>query len=149
MQGFSILLWLSLVMFACGCQNESSQNQRGLGRTTSHPLKDLPKPLPPKRLNTKYAAGGEAAKIYETRCALCHGIQGKGDGIGAQNAPVKPRSFANVEWQRKTPDAHIKKIILEGGQAVGMSALMAGNGDLYDKPKVLADLVKIIRGFEP
>ncbi len=130
-----------------GCKKELPKNRTPLGPVTSTPIKTLPKPLPPKSKTVKYAVGGKAAKVYETRCALCHGAHGAGDGVGAMGSPIKPRSFADTEWQTSATDAHIKKIIVQGGTAVGMSALMPANGDLLDKPKVLDGLVKIIRGF--
>ena len=145
--------YLSLCLVSCaiamtGCSKESPK--------TATAIKPLSKPIAAKRAAPKpapkpavtLAVGGEAANVYTTRCALCHGDGGLGDGIAAASSPVKPRTFAEAAWQTKVTDDHIKKVIVEGGSAVGLSALMAGNTDLKDKPEVLDGLVKIIRGFK-
>ena len=41
----------------------------------------------------------------------------------------------------------IGKAILEGGAAVGKSAVMPSNPDLQKKPEVVGELVKIVRDF--
>jgi mono/diheme cytochrome c family protein len=87
--------------------------------------------------------------IFSTRCATCHGQDGKGDGPAAQALNPKPRNYSDPEWQKSVTDAQIKKTIVEGGAAVGKSPLMAPNADLADKPVVLDELVKIVRGFAP
>ena len=94
------------------------------------------------------AVGGEAACVDSSRCALCHGEGGLGDGVAAASSPVKPRAFSEAVWHANVTDDHRKKGIVEGGTAVGLSALMAGNADLKDKPEVLDGLIKIIRGFK-
>ena len=90
----------------------------------------------------------EANKIYKERCETCHGPGGKGDGPGAAALDPKPRTFANAAWQNATSDERIKKVIVEGGKANGLSESMAPNPDLKDKPEVLAALVKKVRKFQ-
>ena len=93
------------------------------------------------------AAPVTADSVFSTRCATCHGFQGRGDGPGAQALKPRPRDYTNVTWQKSVTDAQIKKTIIEGGAAVGKSSLMAPNADLADKPEVLNGLIAIIRGF--
>ena len=88
-----------------------------------------------------------ADTVFSTRCATCHGFQGRGDGPGAQALKPRPRDYTNVAWQKSVTDAQIKKTIIEGGAAVGKSSLMAPNADLAEKPEVLEGLIAIIRGF--
>lgn len=92
--------------------------------------------------------GGEAANVFSTRCSTCHGMSGKGDGAAAQALNPKPRSFEDGAWQGTITDDHIKKVIVEGGAAVGKSPLMAPNPDLKGKDDVLNGLVKIVRGMK-
>ena len=95
------------------------------------------------------AADAESAKaLYAQRCTMCHGVQGQGDGPAAANLNPKPRNYTDPVWQGKTSDAHIAQIIIGGGPSVGMSAMMPGNPDLRDKPQIVAELVKIVRGFK-
>jgi cytochrome c5 len=89
----------------------------------------------------------ESRHIFDTRCAVCHGSVGKGDGPGSAALDPKPRAFGDATWQKSVDDAHIAKTIVEGGLAVKLSAGMAPNPDLADKPEVVAELVKIVRKF--
>jgi mono/diheme cytochrome c family protein len=91
----------------------------------------------------------EARHIFDTRCVVCHGSVGNGDGPGGAVLNPKPRAFGDATWQKSIDDAHIAKTIVEGGLAVGLSAGMAANPDLKDKPDVVAELVKIVRKFGP
>ncbi len=90
----------------------------------------------------------EANNVWDTRCANCHGNSGMGDGPGAAALNPKPRSFKDASWQSSVTDEHIEKIIVEGGAAVGMSAGMAPNPDLKDKPEVVKELRKRVRSFK-
>lgn len=93
------------------------------------------------------AAQKEADQVWNSRCVSCHGNVGKGDGPAAVALDPKPRSFSSVKWQASVDDAHIKKVIVGGGTAVGKSALMAPNPDLKGKDAVLDLLVKKVRSF--
>jgi mono/diheme cytochrome c family protein len=97
------------------------------------------------------AAGGGAAEVpgkaaYETYCGACHGIDGKADGAGALAMNPKPRNFHDKEWQAKVDDAHIHKVIKEGGAAVGLSATMAPWGAAINDAEI-DNIVKYIRQF--
>jgi mono/diheme cytochrome c family protein len=89
----------------------------------------------------------EADALYTSRCVLCHGQRGAGDGPTAGALNPKPRAFGDAEWQKSVTDEAIEKIILSGGPAVGKSPLMPPNPDLAAKPAVLAALRAKIRGF--
>mgnify|MGYP000467500194 CR=1 FL=1 len=89
----------------------------------------------------------EANKVWTERCVTCHGEDGGGGGPGAAALAVKPRSFKDPAWQSSVDDARIKKVIVEGGKAVGLNEAMAPNPDLKDKPAVQDQLVKKIRKF--
>lgn len=93
------------------------------------------------------AAVAEAEKVWTERCVTCHGADGGGGGPGAAALEVKPRSFKDPAWQGSADDARIKKVIVEGGAAVGLNAAMSPNPDLKDKPAVQDALVKKIRGM--
>ena len=69
-------------------------------------------------------AEGDSAKgaeVYKSYCATCHGDTGKGDGVAAAALDPKPRDLSNAEYVSGLTDEHIKKVIAEGGTAVGMS----------------------------
>ena len=93
------------------------------------------------------AAQKEAQEIFKTRCTMCHGEGGKGDGPAGVALNPKPRDMTDSAWQKSVTDEHIEKIILGGGQAVGKSVLMPANPDLANKPEVIKALRQIVRGF--
>lgn len=89
----------------------------------------------------------EAAQIFKTRCVVCHGESGKGDGATAATLNPKPRDYTDAEWQKSVTDDQLAKVIVEGGAAVGKSPLMPPNPDLAGKPEVTKELVALIRAF--
>ena len=104
-------------------------------RTSAPPATVVP------RVNTSGAA------IYKERCAACHGVDGKGNGTAAAALNPKPRDHTDKAWQASVSDEDIQKTILLGGAGVGKSPLMPGSPDLGGSPEVIAELVKIVRGF--
>jgi cytochrome c553 len=90
-------------------------------------------------------AVAEANKVWNERCVTCHAADGSGKGPGAAALAVKPRSFQDPTWQASVDDARIRKVIVEGGVAVGLNEAMAPNPDLADKPAVVDQLVVKIR----
>jgi len=93
------------------------------------------------------SAKTRAQQMFATVCATCHGTTGEGNGPAAENLNPKPRNYTDAAWQASVTDDDLKKIILQGGQAVGKSAMMPGQPQLKDQPEVLDGLVEIIRGF--
>jgi mono/diheme cytochrome c family protein len=97
------------------------------------------------------APSAEAAKrakeIFASRCADCHGANGKGDGSMSDLFDPKPRDFTKPEWQDSVTDDYIEKIVLEGGPAVGKSMMMPANADLKDNPEVVKAIRALVRGF--
>jgi mono/diheme cytochrome c family protein len=129
---------IALVGFAFGCKKEEP----------------APAPAPPQP--AQVAAPVQAAPpnhaaaartIFKSRCAVCHGDSGHGDGPGAAALTPKPRNYSDDAWQKSVTDEQISNTILLGGAAVGKSPIMPANPDLKEKPEVLAELVKLVRGF--
>lgn len=87
-----------------------------------------------------------AAEVFNTRCAVCHGARGAGDGAVSAGLTPPPRNFQDKAWQSGVSDAHIERIIAHGGGAAGRSPLMPPSPDLVDKP-VLRGLRAHIRGL--
>lgn len=76
-----------------------------------------------KKDNRKADPAAGKAK-YETLCAGCHGVSGKGDGPAATALNPKPRNYTDKKSMSTIKDEDIFKIIKEGGAAVGKSQLM-------------------------
>ncbi len=92
-------------------------------------------------------ARAQAQQIFTTRCAVCHGAEGRGDGPGAAGLTPKPRNYHDAAWQDSVTDKEIETAIVYGGAAVGRSPGMVGNPDLGSKPAVVAALREIVRAF--
>ncbi len=76
-------------------------------------------------------AKGDPAKgkaSYDQMCASCHGAAGKGDGAAAAALNPKPKDLSDKKYVSGLKDDYIKKIIKEGGPAVGKSPLMPPMG---------------------
>lgn len=91
-----------------------------------------------------HAAGDAAAgkAKYDSLCAGCHGIGGKGDGPAA--AALKP-SPANLTISKLDVQG-MTKIVTEGGAAVGRSPMMAAFGSSL-KPEELAAVVAYVKSL--
>ncbi|MGP1664938.1 MAG: c-type cytochrome [Rhodanobacter sp.] len=69
-------------------------------------------------------ATANSAKVYDTYCAQCHGVNRDGNGINSTAMSVKPRDHTDTKGMGDTPDEELRKAIKEGGGAVNKSVLM-------------------------
>jgi len=89
------------------------------------------------------AAGGNAAKgkaLYASQCAMCHGANGKGDGVAGKSLKPAPRNFSLGTFKYGSSDAQIAATIKKGKPP------MPGYGSLSDQQ--LKDLVAYIRSLK-
>lgn len=89
----------------------------------------------------------EAEKVMAQRCALCHGADGRANGVMSATLNPRPRDFSDLAWQRSVSDEQLEKVILKGGAGIGRSPIMPANPDLAEKPAVVDELVALLRGF--
>jgi mono/diheme cytochrome c family protein len=120
-----------VLALACGKESEK----------TAEPAKATPAAAPA----ISQASREEANAIFLARCALCHGVNGAANGPNSEGLKPQPRNFQDPEWQASVTDAYIEKIIVEGGAAVGKSAVMPPNPDLVAKPDVVMALRAYVR----
>jgi mono/diheme cytochrome c family protein len=93
------------------------------------------------RANAMDAQEGET--IFQTRCFVCHGREGKGNGPASTGLGATVRDLTNPSWQDSTSDETIRSVVRNGAQAVGGSIAMAPNRDLSDTQ--IQSLVRYIR----
>ena len=135
---FGLILLTSLTAIACGkSEAPAAPSVEKAPAKTAEPA-----PTP-----TAAANADDPKEVFKTRCVMCHGESGKGDGPAAVALNPKPRNYTDAEWQKSVTDDQLKKTITGGGASVGKSALMPAQPDLASKPEVLDGLIKIIRGF--
>ncbi len=129
-----------LALGATACDKKSSAAPSGAGS-----------PAAPTATAPAAPSGGapsaDAQKIFNDRCAVCHGTSGKGDGPGAVALNPKPRNYSDKAWQASVTDEQIRKTIVYGGAAVGKSPIMPSSPDLDGKTETVDGLLKIVRGF--
>ncbi|HET7544012.1 MAG TPA: c-type cytochrome [Polyangiaceae bacterium] len=135
----AVLALISVLPLAAACSKHTASEAPA---ATTQPVA-TPEPPPPAA-----DPAADAKKMFSTRCVVCHGDHGAGDGPGAAALTPKPRAFSDATWQASVTDEQIGKTIVEGGAAVGKSAAMAANPDLADKPDEVKELVKIVRAFK-
>ncbi|MDP2339617.1 MAG: c-type cytochrome [Deltaproteobacteria bacterium] len=140
-----LVVVFALGIFAvAGCTPEAPPPPPPPPKVEAPPPPPTPPPPPPAAAADPVA---EAEAIFTTRCVVCHGATGKGDGMAAASLVPKPRDYGDKAWQAATKDEEISKAIVEGGAAVGKSPLMPPNADLKDKPEVVKALVAKVRSF--
>jgi mono/diheme cytochrome c family protein len=84
--------------------------------------------------NPAAANPSELAKVFNEKCALCHGEDGKGKVKGAPD-------FTNAEWQKKETDAEFADMI-----KVGKKPTMPAFADKLSDEQIKA-LVGYVRSF--
>jgi mono/diheme cytochrome c family protein len=102
----------------------------------------------PKAPTISPASLDEAKQIFAARCIACHGVSGAGNGPQSNELNPRPRNFQDPEWQRSVTDSYLERIVVEGGVAVGKSAVMPPNPDLAGKPELVSALRSLLRSLK-
>lgn len=129
----ALVLGFSLALVGVGCEKAAT------------PVKKAPI----SRAKHGPAISQEAHSLWKLRCASCHGPTGAGDGVVNESLDPEATDFTDASWQKQASDEFIRKTIVGGGAAVGKSPTMAPQPDLAEKPKLLAELVALVRSFAP
>jgi mono/diheme cytochrome c family protein len=94
-------------------------------------------------------AKGDPAKgktSFDQMCVSCHGASGKGDGAAAAALNPKPRDLTDKKYVSGLKDDYIKKLVTEGGQAVGKSPLMPPMGSAL-KDTDIENIIAYVRSL--
>lgn len=88
------------------------------------------------------ATAADIGAIYQSRCAFCHGIDGKGNGPAGSSLKPPPTNFAASDyWKSAQPEA-MKTIIAKGKPGTAMIAF----GDTM-KPDEIGAMIDHLRTF--
>ncbi|NMO14830.1 cytochrome c [Pyxidicoccus fallax] len=138
-QGWAVVLAASAAWGGIACTEKEAASPTGSGTAVAAASAGGGEALTP-------AVRKEAEEVFNSRCSVCHGPRGAGDGPASKGLTPPPRNFQDTDWQGEVSDEHIEKIIAYGGGAVGRSPAMPPNPDLADKP-VVRGLREHIRGL--
>jgi mono/diheme cytochrome c family protein len=147
--GYRATLALALfLLFAFGCGKSSESTPESVATSGSAAE------APASAANSEAAGGtaksdavAEAKEIFDSRCASCHGDEGRGNGPASAVLNPKPQNFHNPKWQAGVSDEQLTQAIIYGGSAVGKSPAMAANPDLQEKPEVVKALIAHVRAL--
>src|SRR4051812_22304399 len=90
------------------------------------------------------AADKKAEKNWKSKCASCHGKDGKGHTDQGKKMGVADMS--SKEWKKSKTDEQIKTAIADGAKGKG-DAVMEGYKDKLD-PAAIDALVKYVRALK-
>ncbi len=82
--------------------------------------------------------------LYDKYCAVCHGLEGKGDGFNAYNLDPKPKDFNDADYLESITDAWLVEVITQGGRGVKRSVLMPAYENTLTR-EASEDIVKYLR----
>jgi cytochrome c553 len=133
--GMALALALTLVVSGCSSSTDKGSQTESSGQSASSGTSVAITP----------DARAKAKDIFSSRCAVCHGPTGQGNGPGASGLTPKPSNFHDKSWQTSATDQAIEQAILYGGAAVGKSPMMPANPDLQSQPAVVSALRETIR----
>lgn len=66
----------------------------------------------------------ESARLYDTYCAQCHGVQRNGKGVNTVGLSVQPKDHTDAAGMGSLPREQIIRAVKDGGAGVNKSALM-------------------------
>lgn len=72
--------------------------------------------------NSEALASGKT--IFETQCASCHGLQGRGDGMAAASLNPKPANLADQKMLDSLSDGYLFWRVSEGGMMAPFNSTM-------------------------
>lgn len=81
-------------------------------------------------------------QVYDSLCAACHGLYGRGDGLGARHLAVPPRDLHTLTSSTVQTDDEIVQLITNGKGA------MPGMGDVLSAHEIRA-VVSFLRILSP
>lgn len=90
----------------------------------------------------------DAAQEFALTCGICHGAGGAGDGPAAAGLDPHPANFTDAAFWTTRDRAHVRRVVAEGGAALGRSPLMPSFGERYE-PAQLDALVDHVVSLAP
>ncbi|HJN77054.1 MAG TPA: cytochrome c [Myxococcota bacterium] len=99
-------------------------------------------------LSTALAEDLPGKAVYTQFCVTCHGPEGDGGGPAGAALDPKPANFTEASFWEGRDEAHLKKVVTEGGASVGVSPLMIAWGGVLSEEQI-TQVVAYVQSFEP
>jgi len=111
---------LALAMAGCGgaksgsssASSSPASNPAPAGEPATAPAESSV--TPPAPSGTAGAPADLGAQVFAKRCALCHGADGHGDGVGAKGLKPQPRNFHDMAYMKTRTDEQLLATIHQG-----------------------------------
>lgn len=97
---------LAIFLYACGSENVSEPARVPTAEVNAPPRKEALQKI-------------DAKELFVSKCAACHGKEGKGDGPASSGLNPKPADLTFSTTQKKS-DAELEKAIAEGRTGTSM-----------------------------
>jgi glucose/arabinose dehydrogenase len=94
---------------------------------------------------TEIAATDDVETKYVSVCSRCHGKDGR--GAPEMDLGQERPDFTSSEWQDRVTDDYLRRVIVEGGDAVGISEQMPAWEDFFNEAE-MTTLIRKLRAFE-
>lgn len=86
------------------------------------------------------------AAQFAMHCSRCHGLDGRGEPSTVPPGGTPRPDFTRASWQAGVSDAHLRRVVQEGGAAVGLSPEMPSWKGVFSE-RELELLVRHLRTF--
>lgn len=86
------------------------------------------------------------AAQFAMHCSRCHGLDGRGEPTSVPPGGTPRPDFTLASWQAGVSDAHLRRVVQEGGAAVGLSPEMPSWKGVFSE-RELELLLRHLRGF--
>ena len=106
----------SAVLVGCGGSKSDSTTETTTTTTTPKPAAGAADPAAAPA--TEESPEAATAALFKTRCALCHGPDGRGDGPGSAALKPAPRNFHDQAYMSTRTDAQLSEVIHQGKGAM-------------------------------
>jgi len=108
-----VLVASHALVAGCGGSSQPA-GDAGAPPESSTPVAEAPAPTSETHAAEPAEAAELGAKVYSTRCALCHGAKGNGDGPAAAGLNPKPRAHTDKAYMSTLTDDQIVAVIRNG-----------------------------------
>lgn len=75
-------------------------------------------------------------QIFQHYCQICHGVEGKGDGMNSFLLEPTPRDFTSPDFWAATTRERVWYAVSQGGRSVGKSQFMPPWGRVLSKDEI-------------